>query len=168
MLPTVGVDGIHSRSGGKCLVFLPLLPYRWQAALVTPRPASAARLLILSSINICPKLLKTHLLNNSVPYGMAAPTPFNERLPPEIRRDIWDWSCLPEPGLYRPIDSVWHFEDGAYAWGMELADWEHQSLAPAWTVRKSRYPVALHVDRSSRESAQSVQQREELHATRRG
>lgn len=37
-----------------------------------------------------------------------------------------------------------------------------------WTVRKRRYPVALHVDRFSRRAAQSVQQREMVHAVQQG
>lgn len=86
-----------------------------------------------------------------------APTPFNKLLPVELRQMIWDWSCLPEPGVFRlRVATQLDFE-------LHLGQRGHP-----WVIRKRKHPVALHVDRFSRKTAQSVQHRENGHAVRQG
>lgn len=80
-------------------------------------------------------------------------------LPNEIKEMIWDWTCFPSRSYYRPV-SLWKLEAAIASpnWG--------SFPTPDWDVPKERFPVALHVDRVSRQCAQSVQQRENNRARR--
>lgn len=86
-----------------------------------------------------------------------------QSLPLEIQQNIWDLTCLPEPGVCRPDPKI---PVSAIA-GPLLDYWWHWDTFKL-TVPKRKYPAAAHVCRVSRECVLSIQRREQNRATRHG